>query len=163
MSPDGSVSLVTTSLMDGSGMRRRRSIVRWTSRAVTTAAVGALLGFLVPTIVNDLSAKPQVDAVVAESPVAREFIQAFISGDQIRLTNLGTSTDVRARATKFKAEFARVDPPIHLGSYNLGTVTLDAYAAHVLLPDGTEDLLSWRVLSAGGRATLLPPPSPIEP
>jgi hypothetical protein len=144
-------------------MRRRRSIVRWTSRAVTTLVVGALLGFLVPTMISDLSAKPQVDAVVAESPVAREFITAFVTDDQAKLTSLGSSTDVRARATKFKSEFARVDTPIHLGSYNLGTVTLDAYAAHVLLLDGSEDLLSWRVLSAGGRATLLPPPSPIEP
>ena len=144
-------------------MRRRRSITRWTTRAVTTLAVGALLGFLLPTIASDLSAKPQVDAVVAESPVARQFITAFVTDDQATLTNLGSSTDVRARATKFKSEFARVDTPIHLGSYNLGTVTLDAYAAHVLLPDGSEDLLSWRVLSAGGRATLLPPPTPIEP
>jgi hypothetical protein len=144
-------------------MRRRRSIVRWVSSAVTTLVVGALLGFLVPTVISDLSAKPQVDAVVAESPVAREFITAFISDDQARLTSLGSPTDVRARATKFKSEFARIDTPVHLGSYNLGTVTLDAYAAHVLLPDGSEDLLSWRVLSAGGRATLLPPPTPIEP
>ena len=144
-------------------MRRRRSTVRWITRAAATAAVGALLGFLVPTMITDLSAKPEVEAVVAESPVSREFIQAFVTDDQARLTSLGSSADIRARATKFKAEYARVDQPIHLGSYNLGTVTLDAYAAHVMLPDGSEDLLSWRVLSAGGRATLLPPPSPIEP
>ena len=126
-------------------MRRRRSTVRWIIHAAATRAVGALLGFLVPTMITDLSAKPEVEAVVAESPVAREFIQAFVDRRSGQADELGSSADVRARATKFKAEFARVDPPVHLGSYNLGTVTLDAYAAHVQLPDGSEDLLSWRV------------------
>ena len=62
-------------------MRRRRT-VRWISHAAATAAVGALLGFLVPTMITDLSVKPEVEAVVAESPVAREFIQAFVTDDQ---------------------------------------------------------------------------------
>ena len=144
-------------------MRRRRSVVRWISRAVATVAVGGLLGFLVPTVIADLSPQPEVEAVVAESPVARQFITAFIADDQATLQSMGAAAEITARAAKLHAEYLRVDPPIHLGSYNAGSISLHTYAAHVLTADGNEDLLSWRVISRGGRATLVLPPNPIEP
>jgi len=144
-------------------LRRRRIWVRRISRGIATIAIGALLGFLVPTIISDLSDKPEVEAIVAESPVARQFITAFITDDQGTLQRMGAPAEITARAAKLKAEYVRVDPPVHLGSYNAGGISLHTYAAPVLAIDGTENLLSWRVISRGGRATLVLPPSPIEP
>ena len=149
------VSLVTTSSMDGSGMRRRRSIVRWITSAVATLAVGALLGL--PRADDHhrpfgQARGPGGGRRVARRPPVHHGLHRRRPGEADEPGRRPPTS--AARATKFKAEFARVDPPVHLGSYNLGTVSLDAYAAHVLLPDGSEDLLSWRVLSAGGRATL---------
>lgn len=144
-------------------MRRRRVWVRRISRAIATIAIGGLLGFLVPTVARDLSAQPEAEGVVAESLVARRFIDAFVVDDQAKLTSMGVTAEVLARATKFKTDYARVDPPVHLGAYSAGNFRFDAYAAHVLLPNGTEDLLSWRVISSGGRATLVLPPIPIQP
>ncbi len=145
-------------------MRRRRKVVRWISRAVATLAVGGLLGFLVPTVISDLSPQPEVESVAAESPVARQFINAFVADDQATLKSMGVATDTLARATKFKAEYLQVDPPIHLGSYNAGSISLHTYAAHALkATDGSPDLLSWRVVSRGGQAALIIPPTPIEP
>ena len=66
------------------------------------------------------------------------------------------------RASRFRAEFARVDAPIHLGSFVGGGYTVHAYGVHVVRPDGTDDTLSWRVVTAGGQVGVLLPPSPIE-
>ncbi len=143
-------------------MRRRRVWLRRVGRAVGTVAVGALLGFLIPTIVTDMSAKPEVQASVAESPLARQFINAFIADDQTALDGMRVRTDIKLRASRFRAEFARVDAPIHLGSYVGGGYTVHAYGIHVVRPDGTEDTLSWRVVTQGGQVGVLLPPSPIE-
>ena len=143
-------------------MRRRRVWLRRVGRAVGTVAVGALLGFLIPTIVTDMSAKPEVQASVAESPLARQFINAFIADDQTALDGMHVRTDIKLRASRFRAEFARVDAPIHLGSYVGGGYTVHAYGIHVVRPDGTEDTLSWRVVTQGGQVGVLLPPSPIE-
>ena len=62
----------------GAGMRRRRRITRFLVRSTATLAIGGFLGFLVPTIVSDLTPKPAVvETAVPESPVARTFINAF--------------------------------------------------------------------------------------
>ena len=45
----------------------------------------ALLGFLVPTIAQDLTPKPEAQARTAESPVARQFIAAYVADDQATL------------------------------------------------------------------------------
>ena len=136
--------------------------MRWLSRAVATVAVGGLLGFLVPTVITDLTPRPEVEAVAGESPVGRQFINAFTADDQAALTSMGIAADVKLRASRFRADFARVDVPVHLGSYVAGGFTLHAYAAHVVRPDDTEDLLSWRVATAGGQVFLIYPPSTIE-
>ncbi len=143
-------------------MRRRRRWGRRISRGIATIAVGGLLGFLVPTIVRDLSPQPAAETRVAESPVARQFINAFTADDQGALTAMGVAADTKLRASRFRAQFARVDVPVHLGSYIAGGFSLHAYSAHVLLPDGTEELRSWRVATAGGQALLIPPPNTIE-
>lgn len=125
-------------------------------------AIGALLGFLVPTIASDLSPKPEAELLTAESPVARQFINAFTADDQTVLTSMGVAADAKLRASRFRAQFARVDVPVHLGSYVAGGFSLHAYAAHVVLNDGTEEIRSWRVATAGGQAALITPPTTIE-
>ena len=75
---------------------------------------------------------------------------------------MSASADTKLRASRFRAQFARVDVPVHLGSYVAGGFSLHAYASHVLLPDGTEEIRSWRVATAGGQALLIPPPNTIE-
>ena len=144
-------------------MRRRRRITRFLIRAVATVAIGGFAGFLVPSVVSDLSPKPVVDNEAApESPVARRFIDAFTADDQATLTSLGVAADVKLRATRFRADFSRVDEPIHLGSYLAGGFTLHAYAAHAIQQDGTEATLGWRVATAGGTIVLISPPGQIE-
>lgn len=143
-------------------MRRRRKFVRFITKSLATAAIGSLLGFLIPTIAADLTPKPEVEAVVAESPVARQFINAFTADDQGALTSMGVAADVKLRASRFRADFARVDVPVHLGSYVAGGFSLHGYAANVVKPDGSEDLLSWRVATAGGQVFLIYPPGTIE-
>lgn len=128
-----------------------------------TVTIGIMLGFLVPTIIADFTPQPEVQARAAESPVARLFIEAFLADDQSVLDQLKVGSDVKLRATRFRAEYAKVDPPIHLGSTVGGGFSLHGYAAHVVRSDGTDDLLSWRVATAGGQVILVAPPSPIEP
>ena len=143
-------------------MRRRRIWVRRITRGIATIAIGALLGFLVPTVASDLSPKPEVEPRTSESPVARQFINAFTADDQNVLTSMGVTADAKLRASRFRAQFARVDVPVHLGSYVAGGFSLHAYAAHVVLRDGTEGIRSWRVATAGGQAALITPPTTIE-
>ena len=47
-------------------MRRRRKWLRRIGRAAGTVAIGLLIGFIVPTVAQDLSPKPQLVASVAE-------------------------------------------------------------------------------------------------
>jgi hypothetical protein len=143
-------------------MRRRRIWLRRIGRAVGTVAVGAMLGFLIPTISNDLTPKPEVQAAVAENPLARQFISAFLADDQTVLDGMNVSADVKLRASRFRADYQRIDPPVHLGSFVGGGYTVHAYGVHVVRPDGSEDTLSWRVFTAGGQVGLILPPSPIE-
>lgn len=147
-------------------MRRRkgwRRSVRVAGRRATkllaTAAIGAMLGYLVPTFVADYTPQPEIEARIAESPVAREFITAYLADDKATLDALGVNAEDQLQSARFKAEFARVDPPIHLGSWIGGGFTLHAYAAHVVRADGTEDTLSWRVATGGGQVGLIDPPT----
>lgn len=139
--------------------RTARAWGRRITKAVATVAIGAMLGFLVPTFVADYSPKPEVQARVAESPVARQFIDAYVHDDTATLDAMGVAAATKLQAARFRAEFARVEEPVHLGSYVGGGFTLHAYAAHVVLPDGSEDLRGWRVATSGGQAFLVDPPS----
>ena len=143
-------------------MRRRRKWFQRISRGIATVAIGSMLGFLIPTIARDLSPQPVAETRVAESPVARQFINAFTADDQGALSSMGASADTKLRASRFRAQFARVDVPVHLGSYVAGGFSLHAYSAHVVLSDGSEEIRSWRVATAGGQALLIAPPGTIE-
>jgi hypothetical protein len=145
-------------------MRRRRRITRVIFRGFATVAIGGALGFLVPTVVSDLTPQPEVvSSTVPESPVARRFINAFAADDQDTLTALNVTADVKLRASRFAADFARVDQPIHLGSFVTGGgLTLHSYAAHAVGADGTETMLGWRVVTSGGEIGIIDPPGMIE-
>ncbi len=143
-------------------MRRRRKWLRRIGRIGGTVAIGVMLGFLVPTVIAEYSPKPDIQAKIAESPLAREFITAYVTDDQGALTRLGASADIRLRASRLTTDFARVDPPVHLGSFVSSGLALHAYTTHVLMPDGTQDLVGWRVVTAGGQVGLILPPNPIE-
>jgi hypothetical protein len=145
------------------GMRRRRIWFRRLTRGLATVAVGALIGFLVPTIAADLTPRTPVESArVSESPVAREFIDAFVSDDQAALDRIGVDADMKLRATRYRTEFRRVDAPVHHGSYVASGFTVHGYASKVLDKDGKPGLLSWRVATVSGRIILIPPPTGIE-
>jgi hypothetical protein len=139
--------------------------MRRITRGTATVAVGALLGFLVPTIAADFTAKPEVQAQTNESPVARSFIDAYVSDDQVTLDKMGASADTKQKAARFKAEYAKVDPPVHLGSWIIGGgITLHGYAAHVVDEQGQDAQLAWRVYTVAGQAAIIdPPPSTQTP
>jgi hypothetical protein len=121
--------------------------------------IGALLGFLVPTVIADFSAKPEEQARASESPVARQFITAYVNDDQATLDLLNASADVKAKSARFKAEYAKVDAPVHLGSWVIGGgLTLHGYAAHVVDAQGVEDQLAWRVATGAGAVGIIDPP-----
>jgi acyl CoA:acetate/3-ketoacid CoA transferase len=141
-------------------MRRRRIWLRRLTKAAATVVVGAMLGFLVPSVLADVNAKPEVQAQSAESPVARQFITAFVADDQATLDLLQIGADTKAKASRFKAEYVKVDPPVHLGSWIIGGgLTLHAYAAHVVDQSGVEDQLAWRVATGAGSVGLIDPPA----
>lgn len=142
---------------------RRRVWTRRITRAIATVGVGALLGFLVPTVAADFTAQPDVEAQTSESPVARSFITAYVTDDQAALDRFGASADTKQDSARFKAEYAKVDTPVHLGSWIIGGgITVHGYAAHVVDRNGQEDQLAWRVLTSGGSAAIIDPPPSVQ-
>lgn len=142
---------------------RRRVWTRRITRAIATVAIGGLLGFLVPTVAADFTEQPDVEAQTSESPVARSFINAYVDDDQATLDLFGASADTKQDSARFKAEYSKVDPPVHLGSWIIGGgITVHGYAAHVVDRNGQEDQLAWRVLTAGGTAAIIDPPPSVQ-
>ncbi|HEV8699400.1 MAG TPA: hypothetical protein VGQ89_17040 [Candidatus Limnocylindrales bacterium] len=130
---------------------------------MATVAIGGLLGFLVPTVAADFTEKPEVQAQTSESPVARTFINAYVADDQGTLDTFGASADTKQNSARFKAEYAKVDPPVHLGSWIIGGgITVHAYASHVVDRGGQEDQLAWRVLTVAGSAAIIDPPPSVQ-
>jgi hypothetical protein len=126
---------------------------------VATVAVGGLIGFLVPTIVTDFTAKPQAQARTAESPVARQFITAYVTDDQATLNLLKINAATKNKAARIKAEYIKVDPPVHLGSFVVGGgITVHGYAADVIDNEGVQHQLGWRVFTGAGVVELIDPP-----
>jgi hypothetical protein len=144
-------------------MRRRR----WTRRVGAvfgTLALGALIGFLIPTVVAEFTPKPAATAASAdESPIAREFIDAFLLNDQGKLRSLGATETDSAKANDLASSAVRVGPPVLLGVKAFPGISFQAYAAPAVLADGTASMLSWRIWLVSGRPLLVPPPNPIDP
>jgi hypothetical protein len=144
-------------------MQRRRIWMKRLTRAIATIAVGAFVGFLVPTVLADFTAKPEVQAQTNESPVARSFIDAYVSDDQVTLDKMGATAETKQKAARFKAEYRKVDPPVHLGSWIInGGITLHGYAAHVVDGQGQDAQLAWRVFTAAGQASIIDPPPSVQ-
>jgi hypothetical protein len=144
-------------------MGRRGVWRRRLSRAIATVGIGALVGFLVPSVAADLGPRQDTQTRTAESPVARQFITAYLADDQATLDLLQVPAATKAKAARVKAEYVKVDPPIHLGSWVIGSgLTLHAYASNVVDNEGTQDQLAWRVATQAGRVELIDPPPSIQ-
>jgi hypothetical protein len=153
-------------------MRRRRWIRR-IGALVGTVALGGLLGFLVPTVVAEYMPAPagpsggggaqsvQAGFGSTELPIAREFINAFVTNDQVRLKALGADEVDTVKANDLAGQGLKIGKPVLLGSISGTGVSIQAYAAEVTLPNGSTTILSWRVLTNSGRATLILPPDPL--
>jgi len=149
-------------------MRRRR----WTRRIgalVGTVALGAVLGFLIPTIAAEYlprtpNAAPTGDLAntAAELPIARDFINAFVANDQAKLHKLGADETDTVKANDLASQVSQIGKPVLLGSVGGPGVSIQAYASQAVLRDGTVTILSWRVWTTSGRATLILPPDALE-
>ena len=95
--------------------------------------------------------------------MARQFITAYVADDQSTLDLLGVSAAVKAKSARVKAEYVKVDPPIHLGSWIVGNgLALHAYASHVVDNAGADDQLAWRVATQAGRVEMIDPPPSVQ-
>ena len=149
-------------------MQRRRWMRRVTG-VLGTVALGGLIGFLVPTILAEYAPAPAtqtsalpVPTAATEIPIAREFINAFVVNDQARLGLLNADEKDKAKANDLANSVAEVDRPVLLGSIGGAGASIQAYASQATMLDGTKKLLSWRVLTTSGRATLILPPQPLS-
>lgn len=145
-------------------MRRRR----WTRRVgavLGTLSLGAILGFLVPTVIAEYTPRQDgqsgqlaTPTANTELPVARAFINAFVTNDQAKLRAIGADEVDAVKANDLASQVTEISPPVLLGSIGAAGVSIQAYASSVTLNDGTRTILSWRVLTSSGRATLILPP-----
>ena len=145
-------------------LRRR---LRRVGAIVGTIAIGGLLGFLVPTVVAEYSPAPQqqqqpqarqMAASMVELPIARDFINAFVSNDQARLKALGAAELDTVKANDLAGQVVEVGKPVLLGTVGGPGISIQAYAAPATMTDGTKTILSWRVVTNSGRAGLILPP-----
>src|SRR4051794_5454154 len=141
----------------------------WTRRVgaiVGTVVLGALLGFLVPTIAAEYAPhhdEPLPGGVApsngtAELPIARAFINAFVVNDQAALKSLGAGEVDTVKANDLAQQVREVSPPVLLGSVGGPGISIQAYASVATMNDGSQPILSWRVATTPGRAGLLLPP-----
>ena len=145
-------------------MRRRRWIRR-IGGLFGTVALGGLIGFLVPTIVTEYAPQPAtlsealpIPTAATELPIARRFINAFVVNDQEKLRELGADETDTVKANDLANQASNISTPVLLGSVGGSGASIQAYASDVIMLDGTKKILSWRVLTSSGRATLILPP-----
>ena len=86
-----------------------------------------------------------------------------MADDQATLERYGANADTKQNSTRFKAEYAKVDTPVHLGSWVVGQgLSLHAYASHVVDNSGADGQLAWRVATQAGRVELIDPPPSVQ-
>jgi hypothetical protein len=148
-------------------LRRR---LRRIGAIVGTVAIGGLLGFLVPTVVADYTPAPAQQQVVrsapnamVELPIARDFINAFVTNDQAELKALGAAELDTVKANDLAGQVVEISKPVLLGSVGGPGISIQAYAAQATMTDGSKQLLSWRVVTNSGRAGLILPPQALSP
>jgi hypothetical protein len=128
-----------------------------------TVALGGLLGFLVPTVAAEFAPPPPIaPARTSESAVARQFINAFLANDQETLKLLKVAEPTAIRATVLSSTTKSLGPPILLGVRAFPGAAFHAYASAATLGNGSEAILSWRVVTINGLPYLILPPDPIE-
>jgi hypothetical protein len=145
---------------------------RWTRRIGAifgTVVIGALLGFLIPTIVAEY--QPQktaqggpvtVNSTAPELPIARQFINAFVRNDQQTLRALGADETAAVKANDLAGQVSTIQNPVLLGTAGAAGASVQAYASDAVLNDGTHTILSWRVLTLSGRVVLILPPHALD-
>jgi len=145
---------------------------RWTRRIGAifgTVAIGALLGFLIPTVVAEY--QPQkatesglvtVNSSAPELPIARQFINAFVRNDQQTLRALGADETAAVKANDLATQVSTIQNPVLLGTAGAAGASVQAYASDAVLNDGTHTILSWRVLTLSGRVVLILPPRALD-
>jgi hypothetical protein len=149
-------------------MQLRRGLRR-VGAIVGTVALGGLLGFLVPTVVaeyNPPAQQQQLPAAQAagdgiELPIARAYIDAFVTNDQARLKALGAGEVDTVKANDLAGQVVSVGKPVLLGTIGGPGISIQAYAAQAQMADGSTQILSWRVGTSSGRAGLIFPPDPL--
>jgi len=149
---------------------RLRLWIRRIGAIFGTVAIGALLGFLLPTIAAEYSPRhdePLRTGVAqsnssSELPIARAFINAFVVNDQARLKELGADEVDTVKANDLAQQVRDVSKPVLLGSIGGPGISIQAYASVVTMNDGTQTILSWRVATNSGRAGLIPQPQSLE-
>jgi hypothetical protein len=148
---------------------RLRRLTRRIGAIFGTVAIGALLGFLVPTVVAEYTPqKPvqgglvTVNASAPELPIARQFINAFVRNDQATLHALGADETAAVKANDLAAQVSKIGDPVLLGTAGAAGASVQAYASDATLNDGTQTILSWRLLTLSGRVVLILPPQALD-
>ena len=142
---------------------RRRRWMRRIGAVFGTVALGGLLGFLVPTVAAEFSPAPDTGVPrTTESPIARQFITAFLANDQQTLKDLKVPEETAVRATTLSTTTKHLGPPILLGVRAFPGASFHAYASTATLGDNSEVILSWRIVMINGLPYLILPPRPIE-
>ena len=93
-----------------------------------------------------------------ELPIARQFINAFVVNDQAKLRQLGADEADTVKANDLANQVSEISTPLLLGSVGGPGASIQAYASDVTMLDGSKRILSWRILTNSGRATLILPP-----
>src|SRR5690242_20538211 len=113
-------------------MRLRRWIRR-IGPIFGTVALGALLGFLVPTVVAEYTPQKTATAgnltpanTAPELPIAREFINAFVQNDQNRLRALGADETAAVKANDLASQVSKIGTPVLLGTAGAAGVSVQA-------------------------------------
>jgi hypothetical protein len=125
-----------------------------------TAALGATLGFLVPTMIGAFAGTPD-EATVApgtSQSVAREFLVAYLNNDQVTLQALESDPASALGAVDFARNRVTVVSITPLAANLYASSASFAYAVEVKNPDGTLSLLGFRVHAVGNGLQIPDPP-----
>jgi hypothetical protein len=151
---------------------RVRLWIRRIGAILGTVALGAMIGFIIPTIGAEYGPAPAHQPLPAgtaqsstnqELPIARAYIDAFVVNDQTRLKELGAAEIDTVKANDLAQQVQHVGEPVLLGSIGGPGISIQAYASVATMNDGTKTILSWRVVTSSGRAALVLPPQGLSP
>ena len=141
-------------------MRRR---LRRVGRMAATAALGATLGFLVPTMVGAFVGTPAPRQAAAapgmSQSVAREFLVAYLNNDQFTLQALESDPKSALDAADLSRQRMTVVSVTPLATQLYSSSASYAYAVEVKLSDGTISLIGFRVRATASGLRIADPPA----